>query len=257
MAAIPNPLAGTHIIEIQDNATYTENVDISFTPQGGSGAAVILRSKYDNLPTVSAANANDHVIDVQTQGVTVWGLRITGATGANQCGVYATTGILFFFVRDCIIFGNDVAIDNSGNPGTNIENNTCYGVNGLYVGGGGSCMVRNNIVWATGAWAVQWYATGAFSSDYNLLYAPGGAVGYDGTTFYNTLASWQTFSGGDNNSQSGDPNFANLSGSDFHLTAASLLAVDLGMAGWNTYTDAEGYARNQGSAWDIGAYEKH
>ena len=30
IAAIPNPLSNTHIIEIQDNAIYSENVDISF-----------------------------------------------------------------------------------------------------------------------------------------------------------------------------------------------------------------------------------
>jgi hypothetical protein len=257
IAAIPNPLANNHIIEIQDNATYNENVDISYTPQGGSGAAVMLRSKYDNLPTIFATNPNDHAIDVQSPSVSLWGLQITGATGASMSGVHAVVGLLFLDVRNCVIYGNDVAIDNSGNSGNNFINNTCYGVKGLFVGGGGSTMVRNNIVWATGAWAVQWYSPGAFSSDFNLLYAPNGAVGYDGTSFYNTLAAWQTFSGVDQNSQSGDPNFVNLSGADFHLTTASTLAIDMGMTATWMYTDAEGYARNQGSGWDIGAFEKH
>ncbi|MHC4777448.1 MAG: putative Ig domain-containing protein [Planctomycetota bacterium] len=255
IAAIPNPLSGTHIIEIQDNATYSENVDVVYTPQGGNAAMVILRSKYDNLPTISAPNASDHAVDIQTQGVTLWGLRITGATGTSMAGVNVLSTAWMVNIRNCVIFGNDVAIDNAGNPGTTITNNTCYGVKGLYVGGGGSCMVYNNIVWVTGAWAHREYPTPAMSCDNNLYYAPNGAVGYDGTTYYTTLAAWQAHFFADGNSQYGNPNLANPTGSDFHITASSNLAIDLGFAVWNIFTDAEGYAGNQGTAWDIGAFE--
>jgi len=52
-----------------------------------------------------------------------------------------------------------------------------------------------------------------------------------------------------------DPSFANASGSDFHLTAASTTAVDQGATLAIVATDKENIPRPQGSAYDIGAYE--
>jgi hypothetical protein len=117
-------------------------------------------------------------------------------------------------------------------------------------------MVYNNIVWATDAWAHREYPTHAMSCDFNLYYAPNGAVGYDGTTYYTTLAAWQAHFG-EPNSLSGNPNLANPGGNDYHLTATSTLAIDQGNSNSGLFTDAEGYARDHGLDWDIGAFEKH
>ncbi|GEM_PF-3047064 len=252
-----DPQGATIASVAKTGGTYNENVDLSYT-QGLSGR-LVLRSAYNHLPTVQASNASDHVIDVQTGMTSVWGLKITGASGSGMCGIKAQGSLLGIQIRDCILFGNDIAIDNSGNPGTSVENNTCYGPNGLYLGGGGSCMVHNNIVWATATngWCHREYATPASSCDYNLYYAPNGHVGYDGTNYYTTLSAWQTHSGNDTNGQYGDPNFVNAAGGDFHLTTSSTLAIDQGTTVASQFTDAEGYARNQGAVWDIGAFEKH
>ena len=95
------------------------------------------------------------------------------------------------------------------------------------------------------------------SCDYNCYHTPNGAIGYDGTSYYITLAAWQAHSGSDLNGQHGNPNLANPGSNDFHLTALSALAVDRGTTVWNLFTDAEGYARNHGAGWDIGAFERH
>jgi hypothetical protein len=232
-------------------------VDVTFTPGGLGGANLVIRSKFDCLPTIQAVNANDHVIDIQTGGVGIHGLRVSGASANGMCGIMSRSWGCS--IHNCILFGNDIAFDNSGNPGTSFNNNTCYGPNGLYVGGGGSCQVINNIVWATAVngWAHREYPTPAMSCDYNLYWAPNGHVGYDGTNFYTTLAAWQAHSFNDGNGQYGDPNLANVGGGDFHLTASSALAIDQGTTSWNSHTDAEGYARGHGTAWDIGAFERN
>ena len=82
-------------------------------------------------------------------------------------------------------------------------------------------------------------------------------MGYDGTNYYTTLAAWQVYFGGDSNSVSGNPNLVNPTGGDFHPTSSSALIIDQGSTAFGVFTDQEGYARNQGAQWDIGAYEYH
>jgi hypothetical protein len=250
---LPNPLNSCYIIEIRDSATYIENVVVNYT--AGSNPSLILRSRYDCQPTIQAMNITNHALSIQANNVTVQGLRITGATSSNMCGINVLNGVWNTAIKSCVVFGNDIGIDNSGNSNTTIANNTIYGPHGIYVGGATACVVENNIVWATGTWAHRCYATPASNCDFNLYYAPSGSVGYDGTNFYNTLANWQGFFPGDLNSLSGNPNLANATGGDFHLTSSSALAIDQGTTPFSLFTDAEGYARNQGSGWDIGAYE--
>lgn len=258
VANLPNPLNTLAIIEIQDNATYTENVTLTYT--AGTVPGIILRARYDCTPLLQAASSGSDVVTISNNNIAVENLRITGASGAGACGVQMAAGLWNVAVRNCVIYGNDIAIDNGGSPGTTIVNNTCYGPNGLYVGGGASCTVQNNIVWATGgatAWCHREYATPSTNCDFNLYYAPSAHVGFDGTTYYTTLGAWQVYSLNDAGSASGNPNLVNPAGGDFHLTSSSTLALDGGTTPFNLFTDAEAYARNQGSGWDIGAYEYH
>ncbi|MHC5040396.1 MAG: hypothetical protein ACYTHM_24055, partial [Planctomycetota bacterium] len=258
VSGIPNPMTGPHIIEIQDNGTYTENVDITVPVPMAGGAMVTIRSKYDCLPTVQAANANDHVFDNQAAFamIVIRGLKITGATGTGMCGIGMSPTAMITAVFNCTLYGNDVAFDSSGFPNCMFANNTCYGPKGFWMAAGPNEVILNNLVHATGSWAIQ--LVNLFPvPDYNLYYAPSGAVGYDGTNFYNTLAAWQTAIGGEANSNAGNPNLMNPAGADFHLSPTSLLAIDRAIAGPQILIDCEGYARGAGAGWDRGAYEKN
>jgi parallel beta-helix repeat protein len=98
----------------------------------------------------------------------------------------------------------------------------------------------------------------------NLYYFPSasGNIIRIGNANYTTLSAFRTaFPTQELNAQQGNPNFVSAPG-DFHLTAASILAIDKG-ADLSTQvdTDIEGRERPldgdgiNGTAWDIGPYE--
>ena len=99
---------------------------------------------------------------------------------------------------------------------------------GIYLSGSENVTLRNNIVTASGAGACAVFTAGGSSgpllpsSDYNDLYASGGAItGYylrlDRGIVCRTLADWQLNTGQDLNSIGADPWFANAAGGDFHV----------------------------------------
>jgi len=102
---------------IVHDGTYNENVDItkSLTIKSESGSA---------NTTVSAANAEDHVFDVQTNNVTIGsencGFSIYGATGNKKAGIYLNgrTG--------CIVQDNRCGWDDTHNNtyGIYLENSS-------------------------------------------------------------------------------------------------------------------------------------
>jgi hypothetical protein len=252
VAAIPNPLTQSLEIEIDDDGTYSENVVVAFTGQVGT-EWVGIRSAWNRLATVQAANAALPAVHVQSSRVELRALRITGSSGAAGCGVKADGLVAFVNVIDCALFGNQTAFDSGTVGGVTFAGNTCHGPMGVSSSGGVSCLIVNNVIYATGAWAIR--STGC-AVDYNLYYAPTGAVGTDGTTLYTTLAAWRSFLGQDSHSLSADPLLVAPASGDLHLQASSP-AKDKGnpsTAGLPV-TDAEGYARGTGAGVDMGAFE--
>jgi hypothetical protein len=191
------------------------------------------------------------VFDVQTNNVEIRGLKITGATASSAVRVPGT--LWSVNVVNCVLYGNQLAFNGAGAPGINFVNNTCYGPEGVFASGGGSCMIRNNIIYATGAYAIE---STICSSDFNLYYAPSGSVGISNTVLYATVAQWRSSGVGvDTFSIGGDPLFVNPGSGDFRLQAASP-AIGKGASGSPApVTDAEGYARNVGGNYDMGAFE--
>lgn len=99
-----------------------------------------------------------------------------------------------------------------------VEDNTCYGGNGILFRDAYAVSFRNNIMQATGIGSVGLYLQemdGTFSSDYNDLYPTASAIAgvWLGTRCTN-LTDWRATSGRDANSRSADPLFVNMLGPD-------------------------------------------
>ena len=177
---------------------------------------------------------------------------MTGASASQ--GVKVDDAVTQVWAVNCVFHGNQTAFESGNATNISFVNNSCFGPEGVFISGGGSCRVLNNVIYATGAWAIR---SLILSSDHNLYHAPTGAVGPDGTNLDVTHASGQgTGIGGDANSVSADPQFIDAPNEDFHLQTASP-ALDLGTAaGWDVpVTDALSCARNLGGASDMGAFE--
>ncbi|MHC4598181.1 MAG: putative Ig domain-containing protein [Planctomycetota bacterium] len=254
--AIPSPLGNTHVIEIDDDNLYNENVSVNFNKQAGT-EWVSLRSAYNHLPTIRAQVISSPVIDILTDNVEIRGLVIEGASQAAGIKVANTVfGFFTIYILNNVIVGNRTAVEAPMAQGVNIFNNTCYGDRGIEANG--TPTVVNNIVFATGAggWAIR---SQNLTSDYNLLFAPNGIIGDDLVSTYATLSAWQSASGQDANSLSEDPLFVSAGTGDFHLQPASNARDHAPSSGSTPLTDANGFARGGGGGmgvnWDLGAYE--
>lgn len=103
-----------------------------------------------------------------------------------------------------------------------VENNTCYGGSGIYVGNPINVTNRNNIIWATGSGRhalvrstdMERYPGGLFVSDNNCILATGGATLGQWLGEQNDLLEWRMATGQDMHSFSVDPLFVNAAGTD-------------------------------------------
>ena len=103
-----------------------------------------------------------------------------------------------------------------------IENNTCYGGNGIYIGNPIAVTNRNNIIWATGAGRyalvryshMDRYPDGFMESDYNNILVTDGATFSAWLGNQNDLLEWRKATGYDVHSCSTDPFFVNPAGVD-------------------------------------------
>ncbi|MEI8290337.1 MAG: right-handed parallel beta-helix repeat-containing protein, partial [Verrucomicrobiota bacterium] len=102
-----------------------------------------------------------------------------------------------------------------------IENNTCYGWSGIYIGDATALTNRNNIIWAIGSnsvalvrYADSGYLSGIVESDNNLIYTTGGAIVGQWNGNQVTLSDWQYATKQDNHSFIANPQFVNPAGAD-------------------------------------------
>lgn len=116
--------------------------------------------------------------------------------------------------------------------------------------GGGHVVFNNIMLGFSGSLCL---ANGSFSSDSNLL---GTVLSLDGDDSTLALTDWRAQSGQDGASTQGSPAF--VGAADFHLTSASA-ARNAGRASLGSTVspdvDADGRARPQGAAVDLGAFE--
>jgi hypothetical protein len=263
---IPSVSSWPYIIEIQDSGTYSENLVLNHAPAGW----VMIRSAWDRFPTVQAANPALPVIRFQTTHVELRGLRITGATSSAD-GILIDPGQHNITVMNCLLENNARAVTAVNATSVNLTNNTVYGQDGIFLAGGPSAVLRNNVIYAMGGFAVQTsVVTGICDTDYNCYWPTTGAIGLletspGSTTPYNTLSGWQTAIGNqDTNSLNVDPLFVNAGTGDFHLQSTSPVKDQGSPTTVITFpppvNDAEKYARGlsaaqTNTAYDMGAFE--
>lgn len=146
------------------------------------------------------------------------------ASGNDQFGLYLMGSGNGVFKNNLITGnGSSGAFLDSRSAGNVFVNNTIArngGTMELWLSDARGTVLRNNIVWANGANRRGIHASDAGeiqASDYNLFYVTGGAsVAWMGQ-WYPTLPDWQTATEWDVNSLSGDPQFVDSDGGDWHL----------------------------------------
>ncbi len=125
-------------------------------------------------------------------------------------------------------------------------------------------ILKNNIIHTTNpSIPLVRIGTGPLANmdlDHNLYYRTDGGTlieERDGAGDYTSLGVFRgIYPAQEVHGQEGDPVLTDPGGGDFHLTAASVLAIDLGAAisGGAAY-DFDGVPRPAGLGWDIGPYE--
>jgi hypothetical protein len=102
--------------------------------------------------------------------------------------------------------------------------------------------------------AVSFSNYGTINSDYNDLYTKGSYLGLYNTTNCAKLSNWQTASGGDANSVSGNPGFVSVAKGNLHCSKSSTAVAKKGTSLTYVTTDIDGEARSATTP-DIGADE--
>lgn len=232
------------------------------------------KSPYATAGGIYVDGGKDIVIENNIVYQNQWGIEV----GCENIGK-TTSGIK---VRNNLIYGNDdagLAIGGFDFPSGSgkvenclFTNNTCYnndvnsgdtgGVTGeINISYTENCILENNIFYATNTADLILYVDNVNSVnlglEYNQYYMTGGVeFEYEGA-IYTSLASYQIGTNQDANAIFSDPEFANTTTPDLHLTSISP-AINAGNPSFVVAvgeTDMDGASRVGDSRVDIGADE--
>lgn len=234
---------------IHDNIVTTQ-ATISGTPEGykggpaiyldGNRATMFNISIYNNTVYGNTADAIAIADEVPQQG-DVYGIRVYNNVvyGNGKSGINGGAGInIDSNVRDVEILHN-----------TFFNNVQAFNLNGLSGGGkkASNITIRNNII------ANSTYRNGFIGDTDNVTITNNLFTGGK-SELYQTLLTLTNLQNSSN--ITGEPQFVNSSGNDFHLLSSSP-AIDVGFQGISDYAkkDKDGITRPQGTGYDIGAYE--
>jgi Right handed beta helix region len=246
---------GSSNLTISGNAIYgngNHNIEIATTDTGATSTGITF--EYNSIHDSSAG-----------------GIFI----GGNHTGI----SVLYNLIYSNAQVGLTLSEGSAGSPAVVGYGNTLYG-NGT--GGGttnqnvvvpsfstaGSLDFENNIIAEANGLEIEKLTGGAggtFISNHNIFYYSlgGNFMSYDGTAY--SFSGWQSASGQDANSQSGNPSFTNTGSEDFTLTSGSP-AIDAGtnlgstyedgLASWSTWPNSVTTLNQNtyGAGWEIGAY---
>jgi len=237
-----------HIRFVNCEVKNTKTMGILTSAGASSGFNEILNCNIHNIGTstqldhaIYLKSPNNIVDGCQIHDTTSHGIHLYDTvTGMNNnifrdnviynckrgIGIYGGTGNMAYnnIIYDHVEYGILLRNDAGDLGGTMVYNNTIVnsGNNGIYNQSTASpTLIRNNI---------------CFDHAQDILDSTGTAVK-------------------SNNLTGVDPNFVNLAAKDFHLNLGSP-AVNAGMTLSQVPTDINGFARPQGGAYDIGAYER-
>jgi hypothetical protein len=234
---------------------------------------IFLSSSHSGSKTTGALIYNNTVVSTSTNG---WIGTANLYLSADTNGGYGT-------IESPIIFNNVFYLDASAEGGNGpffcwvsgclVYNNTSYSTDTghetfeVYGTGGTGATILNNIFQGTGNCADVVVTSGGaiVSSNYNDYYGCS-SVGYLGSTYHTTLASWAAVTDGDANSTSANPLLNTSSTLPLQLSSTSSAAYRTGEnltslcsgqanpgLGALCY-DVTGTARPSTGAWDMGAY---
>lgn len=172
----------------------------------------------------NAASNSSNTVRVIHNSINVGGTATTGTLNSHAFMRGDNTG---------------AAVTTTSTLRNNILNNTRSGGTGKNYAIANASTVANDTGWS------------ASTSDYNVLNADPSTIGLWGPADQ-TLAGWQSASGGDGNSVTGDPLY--LSATDLHITSLTSPAGNAGTGGTGVGIDIDGNTRDAFTP-DIGADE--
>ncbi len=204
--------------------------DVLLDAEGNFAHCLIISGDYFQVENFSFTNATDSGVLITGEHNTLQGGESysNGGDGIEVTGDYTT-------IKNMLVYDNGAAgIHLFTSHHSSIENNTCTGnatreifledeeavaPHPDHAVGSTYCTLLNNILRAEGTGHISLYVEDAseveFSSDYNNLYAPGGAaIGYWNNTTQNNFTDWRNACGEDQNSLNSDPLF--VGSGDYH-----------------------------------------
>ncbi len=105
---------------------YAENVDVN--------KSITLEGEGADVVTVRAGDADDHVLEVTADWVTISGFTAMGATSSRNAGVYLGSGVDHCNISNNIVSDNYNGIHlSSSSNNTLIDNNVSDNCHGIYI----------------------------------------------------------------------------------------------------------------------------
>lgn len=255
-------ITGSNIAMVEGNEVYHAGHNAL---DAQSASNVVFQYNYvHNNPNHNGVNIFPNTTENQIEysGNHVRGNIITGTTNAiymrYQTNNEISNNLIFGNSGVGIVMTKDTLQPHNWSANTQIFNNTIIGMNknGIQSSNATYVTVKNNII--TNCNYAVYIASGMTTGTIinNNLYYQNSQFAWNGTS-YSSLSAWKLASKQDSASAEGNPNFSNISNSDYHLTTNSILAADKGidLSASAIVRDLDGVTRPQGNGYDLGCYE--